>query len=81
MVRITIDDQLTQKLREAQGSIVLCDSSGKLLGSFTSVPEGAESLWDLMPEMTASEIDRLCDEEGPWLSTEEAKRFLQDRQA
>ncbi|MCA9241658.1 MAG: hypothetical protein KDA37_15715 [Planctomycetales bacterium] len=79
MVRITIDEELKQKLQGAQGSVMLCDSTGRMIASVTTLPEGVESLWELLPELTDDEIQRRCKDEGPWLSTEEAKRFLQDR--
>lgn len=79
MVRITIDEQLKQKLLASDEPAELCDAAGNVIARARSVPQSAEDAKSLFPELTREEIDRRCDEAGEWLTTEEAINFLSSR--
>jgi len=78
MVRITIDEKLKQKLLASEKTAELCDESGRLIARVTPLPQDLEDPWSLFPELTTEEIDRLSNEPGPWLTTEELMQKLRE---
>lgn len=87
MVRITIDAELSEKLRTADEGTELCDPSGRVVARITPIApsadetnsHGIEDPWALFPELTEEEIERRCNSDEPGLSTAEVKAYLMNR--
>lgn len=79
MVRITIDEELTQKLLAAGGIADLCDPSGRVVGHVFA-ERGDPSLdWrEVLPELTDDEIERRLNSNEPGLTTEQVKAKLRE---
>ncbi len=78
MIRITIDDEQKKKLLDADGIVELYDETGQMVGRAEPLPQKIEDPRSLFPELTAEEIDRRCNEPGPWLTTEELLQGLRE---
>lgn len=81
MVRITIDDNLRQKLFSSGEIVELCDKSGRLLGRM--VPQIEKPLEDnesLTPELSEQELQQRYEINGPTITTAELIERLKAQQ-
>lgn len=83
MVRITIDEDLKQKLFSTGEVVELCDSSGQVLGEVRPRESNAEQLAaskPLTPEISEQELDQLANSDD-WtgITTAEVKAHLRSR--
>ncbi len=78
MIRITIDDEQKKKLLDAEGIVELYDEAGQIVGQAKPLSQEIEDPRSLFPELTTEEIDRRCNEPGPWLTTEELLQGLRE---
>ena len=79
MTRVTIDNELKQKLLNSDGIVELYDESGNLVGR--AAPNQNEGIvWDeVFPELTDEEVQKRLNSSEPGLTTEEVKEFLRNR--
>jgi hypothetical protein len=60
MHQITIESQLVEQLRHAEGQAVLCDSTGQALGFFSPLPQPTPvANLNLEPPLSVAEIEAL----------------------
>ena len=66
MIRIILDENQAESLKNTEGAIQLCDQAGRLLG-FASPKPNVEAVHQAKDRSSS---------EGPWLSTEEVRSQL-----
>ena len=75
MTQISLNAELSRKLREVTAAAELCDPSGRVLGRF--VPVVDMSQWEpVTPEVSEEELDRR-EKSTEWYTTEEVIAHLQ----
>lgn len=77
MVRITIDEELKQRLLSSGEVVELCDESGRLLGRILPHRDAPTKGWEpLTPEPTEEELRRSREYDGPGMTTDELLAHL-----
>ena len=72
MVRITIDEEMRDKLLSSGEIVELCDESGRVLGMVLPQQDNPLEGWTpITPDFTEEELQRRCESEGPTISTQE----------
>jgi hypothetical protein len=76
MIRIVVDNEMSEKLRTTAETVLVCDETGRILGQLvrdSSVPE------DLDPDISEEELDRR-ERAGGGRPLSEILRDLESRQ-
>ena len=81
MTRITIDDELRQKLLNFSQDIELCDDQGYVIARVQrSTPLNDPENWvELTPPMSEEELQAALNSNEPGISTAELKEYLRKR--
>ncbi|HEY1381574.1 MAG TPA: hypothetical protein VGF55_32550 [Gemmataceae bacterium] len=75
MSRMTLDAAVAERLRQALGSVELCDPAGKVIGRFTPTPDPDE--YDLEPQISEEELRRRMESNEPRYTTAEVLKYLE----
>ncbi len=78
MVRITIDKELAEKLLAADGTVELCDETGRAIVKATPSLQEFSDPWARFQDLSDEEINRRANAPGPRYSNEQVKEFLKN---
>lgn len=77
MIQVTLDSEQSNKLRDAQEFVELCDPAGVVIGQF--VPRFDPTKWEIVgDQLSDEELDRLANSDQKRYTTEEVLAHLRN---